>query len=246
MSPETLYEHPLNEHIRAYLRLESLFIQLDHSSPLKEPGQWQMFFKYLFDLIEILEQVHIRGELAKYLEKQRGKLENWLNVPDVDTEQLQQLLTHSRQLQHTLLRTPRPGLSLRENRFLSSIRQRFSLPGGITSFDIPALYHWLELPEEKRMRDVSEWRDSLRPLEEAVFFWLQLTRNSAPMQPCTISQGFYQQDIENANLLRIQVSQEFNVYPLVSGYKTRFAIRFMPFDDSQAIPENVTLLLAIC
>lgn len=246
MSSDTLYEHPLNEHVRAYLRLECLLIQLESNSSLNEPGQWHIFFKCLFDLIEILEQVHIRGELAKYLEKQRVKLEAWLNVPEVDTEQLHQLLAQSRQLQHTLLRAPRPGLLLREDRFLSSIRQRFSLPGGMTSFDVPSLHHWLNLTPQHKDNDILRWKHSIRPLEEALLFWLQLTRNSAVMQPCSIAQGFYQQDIENANLLRIQLSHEFNVYPLVSGYKTRFAIRFMAFDDTLPIPEDIALLLAIC
>lgn len=246
MSNDTFYEHPLNEQVRAYLRLECLLLQLESISSLNEPSQWHIFFKCWFDLIEILEQVHIRGELAKHLEKQRCKLEMWLDAPNVDTEQLQQLLMQSRQLQHTLLRTARPGLMLREDRFLSSIRQRFSLPGGISSFDVPALHHWLNLPKEQRENDIARWNNSIIPLKEALLFWLQLARGSAIMHSCTVFHGFYQHDIENANLLCIQISPKYNVYPLVSGYKSRFAIRFMAFDDTQAIVDEIPISLTIC
>lgn len=246
MNNHTLYEHPLNEQVRAYLRLECLLIQLENTSSFDDSSQWHIFFKCLFDLVEILEQIHIRGELAKYLEKQRCKLEVWLDAPNVDIEQIQRLISHSGQLQHALLQTPRPGLALREDRFLSSIRQRFSLPGGTTSFDIPALYHWLNCSAKQKDEDINKWRTSLRPLEDALLFWLQLTRGSAVMKPCTISQGFYQQDIDNAHLLRIDISSKYNAYPLVSGYKSRFAIRFMPFDDTVIISDSIDISLAIC
>lgn len=246
MSSDTLYEHPLNEHVRAYLRLECLLIQLESTTSLDTPSQWHIFFKCWFDLIEILEQVHIRGELAKHLEKQRCKLEAWLNVPDVDTEQLQHLLVQSRQLQQALLRTPRPGISLREDRFLSSIRQRFSLPGGTSSFDVPALHHWLSLPKQQREADIARWNNSLQPLKDALMFWFQLTRGTAITQPCVIVHGFYQQDIENANLLSIHIASKYNVYPLVSGYKSRFAIRFMAFDDEFPIADEIEISLSIC
>lgn len=246
MSTDTLYEHPLNEQVRAYLRLECLLIQLESTSTFEDATQWHLFFKCMFDLIEILEQVHIRGELAKHLEKQRCKLEVWQNAPNVDIEQLQQLLARSRQLQHTLLRTSRPGLSLREDRFLSSIRQRFSLPGGICSFDVPALHHWLNLPLQQRNDDIARWNTTLLPLKDSLVFWFELARGSAITQPCTIVHGFYQQDIENANLLRIQISSKYNAYPLVSGYKSRFAIRFMAFDDTLPIAETIDISLSIC
>ncbi|WP_407331445.1 cell division protein ZapD [Enterovibrio sp. 27052020O] len=246
MISDTLYEHPLTEQVRVYLRLEYLLNQITDSATLTDDSQWRVFFSSLFDLAEILEQVQVKGDLAKDLEKQRAKLEAWLNVPNVDTEQLTSLLRESRQLQQTLLQSPRLGQQLREDKFLSSIRQRFSIPGGTCSFDLPSLHHWLNLPLAHRQSDAKTWCDTLHPLNNALTFWLQLTRGSATMQACSVNNGFFQQEVDGASLLRMKISPEYNAYPTVSGHKSRFAIRFMPFDENHAVAEKMTLSLAVC
>ncbi len=246
MNSETLYEQPLNEQVRVYLRLEFLLEQLTHSMSFNDDAQWRNFFRNLFELVEILEQVQVKGDLVKDLEKQRTKLSAWLDVPQVDTQQLNALLLESRQLQQRLLQAPRLGQSLREDKFLSSIRQRFSIPGGTCSFDLPALHFWLNLPLAHRQSNAELWRKPLAALDDALSFWLRLTRGSAVMQQCDVVNGFYQQDVESANLLRLKVSPEYNVFPLVSGHKSRIAIRFMPFDENQPVPENMSLSLAVC
>ncbi|MDD1791983.1 cell division protein ZapD [Enterovibrio makurazakiensis] len=246
MSNDTLYEHPLNEQVRVYLRLEYLLNQINQSSSLTGDTHWSVFFKSLFELAEILEQVQVKGDLAKDLEKQRSKLEAWLNVPNVDTEQLTQLLQESRRLQQVLLQAPRLGQALREDKFLSSIRQRFSIPGGTCSFDLPSLHHWLNLPLAHRQSDANTWTGSLKPLENALTFWLRLTRGGAALQPSIVINGFYQQDVEGATLLRIQISPDYNAFPLVSGHKSRFAIRFMPFDENQTVADTMALSIAVC
>ncbi|PCS23386.1 cell division protein ZapD [Candidatus Enterovibrio escicola] len=246
MTSETLYEHPLNEQVRVYLRLEHLLRQISHASSLSESYYSNVFLKSLFDLIEILEQIQIKTELAKDLDKQRAKLQAWLNVPEVDKDQLVTLLTESRQLQRDLLQAPRLGQEIRENRFLSSIRQRFSIPGGTCSFDLPALHHWHNLPIAHRQSDALAWQLSLKPLSHALSFWLRLTRGSATMQPFTIHTGFFQKEVIGASLLRIQISPDYNVFPLVSGHKSRFSIRFMPFDDRQTIADTMVLYLSVC
>lgn len=246
MSSETLYEHPLTEQVRVYLRLEYLLGQINQSVALTDDGQWRVFFRSLFDLVEILEQVQVKGDLAKDLEKQRTKLETWLDVPNVDTEQLKALLLESRQIQQALLQSARLGQKLREDKFLSSIRQRFSIPGGTCSFDLPSLHHWLNLPLAHKQSNAERWKQTLAPLEDALGFWLRLTRGSATLQPCAVVNGFYQQDVEGASLLRIKISTDYNAFPLVSGHKSRFAIRFMPFDESQPVPDMMALSLTVC
>ncbi|MEZ8128554.1 cell division protein ZapD [Enterovibrio norvegicus] len=246
MTSDTLYEHPLNEQVRVYLRLEQLLLQISQSESFTESGHSTLFFKSIFDLMEILEQVQVKAELAKDLEKQRAKLQTWLDVPAVDKDQLMALLSESRQFQQTLLQAPRLGQKLREDKFLSSIRQRFSIPGGTCSFDLPALHHWLNLPLAHCQADAIEWQSSLKPLSNALSFWLRLTRDGSAMQSLTVKNGFLQQDVEGASLLRIKISPDYNAFPLISGHKSRFAIRFMPFDESQNVADNMSLSLAVC
>ena len=76
----THYEHPLTEKVRIYLRLDYLFRQMHHSSNQSDPWQYKIFFHALFDLLEILDQVQVKTDLAKDIEKQRQQLMNWLMI----------------------------------------------------------------------------------------------------------------------------------------------------------------------
>ena len=63
-----LYEHPLNERIRNYLKLEQLFKQVDSCVPADIFINHQIFFNALFAIIDTLERSDIRGDLIKDLE----------------------------------------------------------------------------------------------------------------------------------------------------------------------------------
>ncbi len=246
MSSDILYEHPLNAKVRVYLRLEHLFNQLDTPENMTEPLHWHTFFKTLFDLLEILEQVHVRGDLIKDLEKQRERISAWLKAPGIDSAQLYDLIERSSELQTELLNAPRPGLFIREEKFLTSIRHRFSLPGGTCSFDVPILHYWINLPLEDKRAQADRWRSSLSSLEYAILFWLELTRGLGNMQPCSARNGFYQQEAEGGNLLRILLPMEYNAYPMVSGHKSRFAIRFIPFEEGGLLADEIQLNISVC
>ncbi len=143
------FEHPLNEKTRIYLRVEALLSQLDTSSQFKDELQHLLFFRSLFDLLEIFEQIQLKTELAKDIEKQRLAYKSWLNVDGVDQDTLHDILHEVDVVHSELMTAERFGQSLKEDRFLSTIRQRFNLPGGACCFDLPALHHWLHLPQDK-------------------------------------------------------------------------------------------------
>ena len=124
------FEHPLNEKVRIYLRVESLLQHIKQSSLFDDGCQHQLFFRSLFDLLEVFEQVQLKNELLKDVEKKRLLYQSWLNVDGVDESALIKLLqdidiTHSQ-----LISSERFGYHIKKDRFLASVRQRFNLPGG--------------------------------------------------------------------------------------------------------------------
>ncbi|MGF1758449.1 cell division protein ZapD [Photobacterium sagamiensis] len=240
------FEHPLNERVRIYLRLESLIRQMTHASQLSDQWQHQVFFRALFDLLEILDQVQLKIELAKDLEKQRVRLKNWLNVEGVDQTALLELLDNMDMAHHKLIAATRLGQDLRDDRFLSGIRQRFSIPGGSCCFDLPALHHWLHLPLAHKQNDIANWLKQLAEMTCALNLWLRFARESGQLQPQIARGGFFQHDAENAHLLRLHICPSYGVYPMISGHRSRFAIRFLPFEEGTAIADNIEFQLAIC
>ncbi|WP_413111100.1 cell division protein ZapD [Thaumasiovibrio sp. DFM-14] len=240
------YEHPLNERVRTYLRFEALFRQLQHSYQLKERQHDHLFFSALFDILELLDQIQLKAELIKDLDKQRQKLQQWLNVDNVDQTTLLALLDDLEHRHHHLLSAPRLGQTLREDRFLSGLRQRFSIPGGTCCFDLPTLQHWRHLSAERRQQDITRWMAPLNVISHALSLWLRLIRDSAQVAPQVARQGFYQSEAAQAELLRLQICPQYGVYPMISGLRSRFSIRFLPFDEGSVVAESIEFSLARC
>ncbi|MGF1709245.1 cell division protein ZapD [Vibrio kagoshimensis] len=240
------FEHPLNEKTRIYLRVESLLRQLHLSSTFSDAQQYQLFFRSLFDLLEIFEQMQLKSELAKDIEKQRLTYKSWLNVDGVDHQMLQTLLFDIDNTHQSLMKAERFGQSLKEDRFLAAIRQRFNLPGGSCCFDLPALHYWLHLPLDKKIRDANAWTGSLQALSDALSLWLKLTRETGHFKNQIARAGFFQSDAEDANILRLSIPMQYGAYPMISGHKNRFAVKFMSFDTGQACTQDIEFELAIC
>ena len=240
------FEHPLNEKTRIYLRVESLLGQMHHSAKFSDNLQFQQFFHSIFDLLEIFEQIQLKAELAKDLEKQRLTYKNWVNVDGVDQNTLLSVLDDISLVHKSLMTAERFGHSLKEERFLSSIRQRFNLPGGTCCFDLPALHYWNHLPLEQRIRNAKQWMETLQPLSESLNLWLKLSRETGYFSPQIARNGFYQSDAEEANILRLNIPLEDGVFPMISGHKNRFAIKFISFKSGQTYNQDVEFELAIC
>ena len=146
-----------------------------------------------------------------------------------------------------LISAPRIGQTLREDRLIGLVRQRLSIPGGCCSFDLPTLHIWLHLAQSYRDAQVETWLASLNPLNQALSLVLDLIRNSAPFRKQTSLNGFYQDNGEDADLLRLRLDLASQLYPQISGHKSRFAIRFMPLDSENGqVPERLDFELACC
>ncbi|WP_086981572.1 cell division protein ZapD [Vibrio aphrogenes] len=240
------FEHPLTEKVRIYLRVETLLRQLHKSAKLASPLESQLFFRSLFDLMDLFEQIHVKSELTKELEKQKLLFKNWSNVPGVDQSLLTQVLHDIDANFKAVMAAERFGVSLKEDRFLNTIRQRFSLPGGNCCFDLPALHYWQHLPQEKRLIDVNRWLHTLKPLHNALELLLKLLRETGRYKPQIARNGFFQSDANDANILRLDIPSQLGVYPMISGHKNRFVIKFISFETSMAYSQDVEFTLAVC
>ncbi|MEH0875020.1 cell division protein ZapD [Pectobacterium cacticida] len=247
-APSTiLFEYPLNEKTRTWLRIESLLQQLLRNHTLTDMGSALTFFRAIAELLDVLERGDVRTELLKELERQQKKLLQWSDVPGVDMERIHILRRQLKDRASTLISAPRMGQVLREDRLISMVRQRLSIPGGCCSFDLPTLHSWLHQPQALREQWVSGWLNSLSPLKQALDMILELIRHSGTFRPQTSLNGFFQDNASDTDLLRLRLEQVHQIYPQISGHKTRYAIRFLPLDSENGhTPPRLTFELACC
>ncbi len=247
MSTQILFEHPLNEKMRTWLRIEFLIQQLEASLPINDTTSALHFFRNIGDLLDVFERGEIRTDILKELERQQRKLLTWSEVPGVDMQRIDSLRGQLKERGSVLMSAPRIGQLLREDRLIALVRQRLSIPGGCCCFDLPTLHIWLHLPQPQRDEQVAIWLASLQPLKQSLDLLLDLIRNSSPFRKQTSLNGFYQDNGDDADLLRLQLELTWQLYPQISGHKSRFAIRFLPLDSERGtIPERLDFELACC
>ena len=247
MHTHILFEHPLNEKMRTWLRIEFLTEQMNANLPIRDHASALHFFRNVGELLDVFERGDIRTELLKELERQQRKLNAWSEVPGVDLSRIDALRQQLKNSSSILMAAPRIGQFLREDRLIALVRQRLSIPGGCCSFDLPTLHIWLHMPQAHRDEQVASWLASLDPLVQSLSLILDLIRNSALFRKQTSLNGFYQDNGEDADLLRLRLDLAHQLYPQISGHKSRFAIRFLALDSEYGIvPERFDFELACC
>lgn len=246
-SAALVYEYPLQERVRTYLRLETSLHQLMNHNRITE-ANFDGFFNALFVCQELIERSDVRGELIKDLEQQRQYMAQWQDHPKIDQNALHGALQSISQASDELHQTTRELRALKDDGFLASIRQRFAQPGISGLFELPQLQRWLSLPDANKQQAVANWQQQLAPLAAAIDLMLALIRQHGDFTQAAAQSGFWQESCEPLALLRIELATDVACYPVVSGHRQRFTIRFMPLPGSQdhGALDNIQFNLARC
>lgn len=247
------YEAPLNERIRTFLRLEYLFLQFAHFRRDQSRHGMRTLLHILIDVLTLLSKSDYKTEILKELGEQHAGLSRLASRDGVDPQSLAAILGEIEQATDALqdLATQFVGTALRDNEFLLSVQNRFTLPGGTCSFDAPALHHWLHRPAQQVLRDLDAWFADLEPFAVAITLYLRLLRQSTDGESVVAGSGMYVETPDSPYLLvRVLVSHELDAYPEISAGRHRFTIRYMQIRDinqpARQVAADIPFLLQRC
>ncbi len=249
-----VYEHPLLERIRTFMRLEFLFDQAHYHATRNSTWSSRAAVANLLDILAILSRGDVRSEALKELEKHAALLGQYQFRPDVDAGRLNALLETIEALRQSLGATGgQLAQSLKESEFLNAVKHRSAIPGGTCEFDLPDYNFWLNRPHEERLQDFQRWLVTLQPLKEAIRELLWLTRESTQATREVAPGGMFQKSPERGvtcQLIHITMAPDSACFPEISGNQHRFTIRFMNWQDVSMRPsqvnKDITFYLACC
>ena len=240
------FEYPLNEKNRSYLRFEFLFIQIQKSMTFGHDNDSIAFFKALFELLELSERSDIRHDLINDLRLLSEQMNSWLKLDQVDHSAVSELISEIEQLSNAIFTMPKQLRYFKNNRFLNSLKQRFSIPSGCCNFDLPQFHFWSAGDLTKRQQDAQKWFSFFANLEKALALFLKMKRSLGSRSEQIAKNGFYQGEAENSGFIIIKVKNEQAVYPMISGHKNRFSVRFISVDESSDSSPNIPFQQIIC
>jgi Uncharacterized protein conserved in bacteria len=249
-----VYEQPLNERMRTFLRLDFLYQQTLFHEEHQDSWSTRAAVNSLLEILAITARGDIRSEVLKELERQMAVMHEYQARPGVDASRLKAVLANLSRLRTELNAAGALFMQrLRDSEFLNSIKHRSSIPGGTCEFDLPDYRHWLDQPFEVRAAAFSDWMSTIRPLCDAVTELLWLTRESARPRPEVATGGTFQVVFERdtpSQLLRITLPVGTQLFPEISGSHHRCSIRFLTWTDVSQRPvqttEDVQFLLTVC
>ena len=249
-----VYEQPLNERMRVFLRLEHMFERVEEQ--IRLPGIWssRIALETLIDIAALVGRLEIKNELTKELERLSNTLKSLVKDHRVDQQQLTRLLQQVGESVAALKKVEGPlGHSLRSNEFLNTIRQRSSAPAGTCNFYIPAFQYWLNRSIEKRQYDLKDWLSCFHLAHQGLKLCLQLVRESADATSEQAHSGFFQKTLSSqysCQLIRVALSKDAPYFTEISAGKHRFTLRFMCHegDERRAVQttESVDFQLFCC
>jgi cell division protein ZapD len=231
VSNHQIFEHPLNERIRTFLRMEHLFEKLDYFLPQQQDWGTRAAVEALLDILSITARSDIKAELLKEIDRNLSTLVRLGNQPGVDRSTLQQVISELEHAASGIHRMTGPiGADAREDDFLKGVAQRSSIPGGACSFDLPYFHHFLIQPPEQRLERLQGWLEGMLPVSQAIRLVLSLARTSADPRNLVAEGGFFQEALDPqapAQLVRVGLDPSLPLFPEISGHKNRFSIRFL-------------------
>jgi len=226
------FEYPLNEKSRSYLRFELLFKQIKKSMSFAHSSDSIAFFKAFFELLELSERCDIRHDLSKDLEQLIEMMSEWLTREDANVEAVTAIISELEMLNNDLHLMKKQMNFFKNNRFLTSLKQRFNIPSGCCNFDLPQFHFWNSMALEVRQKDAQKWFNYFACLEKSLTLFLKIKRSQGVSSDAFAANCFYQGQVEHCSFIMIKVAKEHAVYPIVSGHKNRFSIRFINSIDA--------------
>jgi len=230
-----LYEHPFNERIRTYLRLEHLFLRLAELMRRDDPIDHHHALVTIFEIMDVGARADLKTDVLKDIEKQKHALGAYRGNPVISEHVLDDITAQLDGCFASLQEmSGKVGQSLTENEWLMSIRSRVGIPGGTCEFDLPAYHAWQHRSAGMRQNDLQRWVSSLVPLAETLGLLLRLVRDSGLPQKVMAPAGHYQQMLpqgRNFQLLRLYLGAGMTVIPEISCNRLMVSVRFVSQDD---------------
>jgi cell division protein ZapD len=249
-----VFEQPLNERMRTFLRLDFLYNQALYHNEMASPWGSRAAMSSLIDILAITTRGDVRSDVLKELESQLTSLNEFQSNPGVDAQRLKTLMSNLLRLRADLMAAGSTFLQpLRDSEFVNSIRHRSAIPGGTCEFDLPDYYFWLTQSDDARMRTFNQWLGLLRPMCDAIAELLWLTRQNGRSREEVATGGTFNITFERDNplqLLRISLPASVRLYPEISGSHHRCNIRFLAWNGLTTRPTqaqaDVPFMLSCC
>ena len=247
---EHIYELPLNERLRTFMRVEFLYKRLQYSLENDDTWAIRSSVNTLLEIYSILSRTDVRREVLFDLDRYIFQMTKYQGSSMVNKEKAKEINLQLENLKNDVDQVGTGYLSqIRDIEFVDSLLHRHTLPGGRAEFDMPKYKFWLDSGPTRTRSDLRKWVGVIKPVCDSIEEILWLLRESSEAISTVAISGLYNHQIEKnsqISLVRIFLSKN-NVFPEISGGKHLISIRFLNWSktDEKTIQDNKNIRFKI-
>lgn len=229
------YEFPLTERVRLLLRLEDSLRRITEQAYEASPEAHRYALVALCELLDLTVRIDLKAEVRSEAERLRHQLRSLRHRPDIRVEVLDSSIDDLERVIHGIDASGhRAGSRCRDDAWLSLVRGRLRVPGGVTRFDMPSFNYWTAQEPTRRRERLLDWLADFVCVKEGVEVILRLLRACSEVESLQAVGGQFQRPLgmRQPLLVGIDLSPDLTAIPEVSANRIALLVRFSSFSET--------------
>ena len=217
----TLYEFPLRDSTRIFLRLEVFDRQLGLISNHHSAELNRIAAHSVLGALDLVFREDLRAHLLLQIDHLRRNYKLLRTREDIQQESLKAVLDELERFREELAKMKaNSARTLRFDPLISALRQRDSVTDAAMAVDLPVYEWWLNSGAERCRDDFQRWVEAFGPLLDANRRFLTMLRQRGEYRECEAVQGGFTASIARNQelwMVRIGLPAKAPCFPMVSG-----------------------------
>ena len=245
-SHAAIYEEPVDERIRKFLKLENYFLKLNYHKELDTTYDSYVALYNLIMIYNTLTRVEVKSELIREIDFHRQRYSEYIKIDSSDKIKLNSIMEKQNVILNDLYNLKSNYLKeLNNDEFFQFCVKHYESLN--TEID-----YWLTRDHAIRLNQIDLWLELIKPIESSVYFCLDILRRSSETKEVCANNGFYLVKLnqeKKVRLLRITMQSDNYFFPRISLGPQRATISFMLLNEDnkyKQIKDNITFVLDLC
>lgn len=253
MNDYIIYEQPITENVRNFLKCE--YLDEKFNCAVKQHDMWAIksSISTLIEMSDFVFRINIKIELLKDLERNLLLLDTLKKSNSIELINYDKFYTEIQTYIQKLNNTnSSPSKSITDNDFLMQIKSKLHIPAGDNFFDMPAYLNFLSSNKSFIIDSINQWYLPFKPFFSSSKLLLDTKRINSEFVALRSSSSYFEKKFNKSSkfdLVRIKMKKNINIYPDISVstkniniiFKTSFGQNRL----SKAISENIDFELSL-
>ncbi len=242
----SIYEEPMEERIRKFLKLENYFLKLKHHKEIDTVFDSYASLHNLILIYNTLSRVEVKSDLIREIDFHRMRYTEYIKHDTSDKTKLNSIMEKQNVILNNLH-------SLKPN-YLNDLNNDELFQFCVKHHDTlnTEIDYWLTRDHNMRLNQINLWLERIKPIEHSVNFCLEILRKSSDTSEVCAEQGFHLFKIDREKkikLIRVTMQTDNYFFPRISLGPQRATISFMIMNENNKfvqIKEKITFVLDLC